>query len=896
MTNTHPDAKAETAFVADEPDSPAENETQVRAANDSTSERKQYEVLLRQVFEQCDATYAFVLTPAGQGDYDEQFVKLAAVAERGEEGGVRFCYDSLAKNRPDPMILSVMRLRRGVCGRPTDIGLPACLPGAHPTIRYFVMLPIEAGASRTSILFVANPSDIRNLHSDGGLMERLDVLIKKHIRQQLLEAVPEIAPAANRDDGSGARHYVQLMTAAINAVVITDINGTITAFNPAAENLFGCSSSRALGAPFDRYISQKFLMPILRRASTFDSPTSVGEILPVRHQPLTAVVESGNTVHLTCSAYHTRIADNVYTTFVVDHESQSIEVHDAHSGHQQFQALTNVAPVGIVQLGSDWTCTYANQMWCQLSGLTMDETIGEGWVDAIHAEDVVDALVELRESLSNNEIFSRDIRLQRPAGQVSWVTLSATLTTSTTGQLSGCLLVLLDITDAHLASEELRYAATHDVLTGLANRARFLDELQSRIDNIDTREQTSLLYLDLDGFKAINDTLGHDCGDELLREVSARLLSNVPSEDLCARLGGDEFTIIVSSVTNYDDICNLAERIIRSFKQPFQIFDNELTLSTSIGIAISDATILSNDELIKQADIAVYKAKSSGRSRWVVYTQDFKHEDSQRSVLQASVRRAAENQEFTIVYQPQYRIEDESISGFEALLRWQRTDMDVPDTQTTINILEENGLINEVGQWVLESACHQFRSWLDAGLLSDQCTMSVNVAPAQLSLTNFTARVQAILERSDMPAERLILEITESALIEENSSCVHVLDAVKELGVCVSLDDFGTGYASLSYLTRLPIDCLKIDRSFIGAMITDEPSRMIVMSVLALAATLNIDVVAEGIEDQATLDLLRKNNCKYAQGYLLCMPGTVASLEPALVRNSVCMMDIVELC
>ncbi|MFK7861839.1 MAG: putative bifunctional diguanylate cyclase/phosphodiesterase [Granulosicoccus sp.] len=903
MSITHPaqspKAKrtaAAPASLADELDAlAAENESE-DAANDSGPERRQYELLLLHALKATDSNYAFVLNPAGRGAYAEQFVKLAAAAERNPDGQVQICHDSLASRRPDPMILSIMRLRRGVSGKPTDIGLPSCLPGSHPPIRYFIMLPIEAGVSCTSVLFIANPSRPERVNGEGGLMETLTTLVKTLTARQRSAFFASPVPNVNSGgEDSGARHYVQLMSASINAVVITDTNATITAFNPAAENLFGRASARALGTAFDRYLPQEFLMPILKHAVNFDTPSSAGEILPIRQRSVSAVIESGNTVHLRCSAYYTRVAGSVYTTFVFEHENESAPIQDNSTSHQQFKALTNVAPVGIVQLGADWTCDYANDMWCQLSGLSMDETLGEGWVDAIHAEDVVDALVELRESLSNSQIFSRNIRLQKPTGKISWVTLSATITISETGHFSGCLLVLLDVTDTHLASEKLRFAASHDVLTGLANRSAFLDQLQERLNSAQKRTETALLYLDLDGFKSINDTLGHDCGDELLREVADRLVNSVPSEDLCARLGGDEFTIIVSSVSTQEEVCNLAERIVRNFNETFHVFDNELHLSTSIGIALAGVNSTSSDEFIKQADTALYKAKSSGRSRWVVYTKEFQNEDLQRSVLQARVRRATERQEFSLVYQPQYRLDNTTIVGFEALLRWAPSDITVPDTQTLVDSLEDSGLINEVGQWVLETACQQYARWEHMGLLPDNCTMSVNVSPAQLSLANFVPRLEVILERCNMSASLLNLEITESALIEKNSSCIRVIEQAKALGVSVSLDDFGTGYASLSYLTRLPIDYLKIDKSFIVAMDSDEPSKAIVMSVLAMAATLDIDVVAEGIENRSTLEVLRGTSCKYAQGYFLCRPGTSDALETLLIQNSYSKHELIEL-
>ena len=859
--------------------------------SDVSLERRQFEALLLYALRVSGGDYAFVLSPAGKGAYAEQFVKLGAAAERDNTGRLQPCYDTLNNRRPDPMILSVMRLRRGVKGKPTDIGLPLCLPGSHPPIRYFLMVPIESGVSRTAVLFVANPES----QPDDDLMSELLGLggtLSDRQRQVVGDVGSQVSDSGSDDS---ARHYVQLMSASINAVVIVDPMGVITAFNPAAESLFGRESAQALGTTFDRYLPQEFLMLILKRASSFDLDAAPKEVVPINNRSVSAVCESGNTINLTTSAYYTRVSDTVYTTFVFDHEPDAQGLPDKRSNHQHFQALTNVAPVGIVQLGADWTCDYANDMWCQLSGLSMDETLSEGWVDAIHAEDVVDALVELREALSENKIFSRNLRLQRPTGSISWVTLSATLTINELGQFTGCLLVLLDVTEAHLASEKLLYAATHDVLTGLANRSAFLDKLQERLNTRDLRIKTALLYLDLDGFKTINDTLGHDCGDELLRRVAERLEVAVGVKDICARLGGDEFTVILTSTSTITEVCDIAEGIVRSFDDTFDVYGNDLHLSASIGIALADELSSSSDGFIKQADTALYKAKASGRSRWVLYTQEFQHEDIRRSALEARVRGATERQEFTLVFQPQFLIDDESIVSFEALLRWTPSDIPIPDTQLLVNVLEDSGLINDVGQWVLETACMQFRQWEDMGLLDKACTMSVNVSPAQLSLANFASRVDNILDRCGMEAHQLNLEITESALIEKNSSCIRVINQLKEMGVQLSLDDFGTGYASLSYLTRLPIDFLKIDKSFVMAMDTDDSSRTIVMSVLAMAGTLNIDVVAEGIENITTLGKLREAKCKYGQGYLVSKPLSAKALEPMLVRKRYSTDDVVAL-
>lgn len=882
--------------LAVELDEMLSNGSEKQGRIDAGLERAQFELLLEKSVELCGSNYAFVLSPSGTGAYSEQFVKLNAAVERSESDSVQPCYDTLNNRRPDPIILSVMRLGRGIKGKPTDIGLPVCLPDSHPPIKYFMLVPIKSGITRTSVMFVANPDETRQgtrAEETLNLLIELGQIFSERQNDILEHNAQDLAGATEND---GARHYVRLMSASLNAVVIVNMQGHITAFNPAAEKLFGRSSASSLGIEFDRFLPPEFLMPMLKRASTFDADGSVVNAVAATEKSITATSESGHTLQLQVCSYFTRLDSHVYTTFVFNHElEKQINLPDTASMHQQFRALTNLAPVGIVQLGVDWTCEYANEMWCQLSGLSLDESMHEGWVDALHAEDVVDTLVELREALSESKNFSRNLRLQRPTGHICWVTLSATVTISDMGHFTGCLLALLDVTEAHEASEKLRYTATHDALTGLANRVAFLDILQSSLTQTHAGSKTALLYLDLDGFKAVNDTLGHDSGDELLRKVAERLNNAVSPGDTCARLGGDEFTIIVPGVKTLEQVCDLAETIVRSFNEAFDVHGNKVHLSTSVGIALAVEAQNSTENLIKQADSAVYKAKSSGRSRWVVYTQEFQHEDNQRSELEARVRRATERREFTLVYQPQFRFEDMQIVSFEALLRWNPEDIAAPDTQLLVSVLEESGLINDVGQWVLETACRQFRLWCDLGLADDGCTISVNVSPAQLNLANFSTRLKRILERCKLRPNQLNLEITESALIEKNSSCIRVIKEIKAMGVLLSLDDFGTGYGSLSYLTRLPIDHLKIDKSFVMAMDEDASSRIIVNSVLAMASTLNIEVVAEGIETQRTLEQLRETSCKFGQGFIVSKPLAVPALERYLVQHRSRLMDLLAL-
>jgi len=845
-------------------------------ASGSQMERLQYEALLTEALELSRGNYACMLSPAGRGAYAQQFIILTASVERNPLGDIIACHDSLHDRRQDPLVSSVLRQGRIVYGKPTDIGLPHCLPASHPTIRHYVLLPIELDLELTSVLFVANTE----ASPDQTLIDRLEKLndtFKGQFRPSAV--VPSVSAVKRSKKEDASRHYVQLMNSSLNAVVTVNERGDITAFNPAAELLFGRSSTLALGKPINRFVSHSYIVPILKQAPEFDNDhVSNGKVLNgVRS--IEGTHENGQSLQLTASAYYTRIDHQVFITLLFAEQAISSVCSSRSADQQQFRLLTNLAPVGILQLNTDWTCDYANDMWSQLSGLTTEESIGEGWVDAIHAEDIVDSLVELREALSRREIFTRDLRLHKPTGKICWVNLSATVTINEKDSFSGCLLVLLDITDKQQVEQKLRFAAQHDMLTGLANRPAFLDQLQERLNGDTTRRRTALLYLDLDGFKSINDNLGHDCGDELLRQFADRLRTSLGVGDYAARLGGDEFTAIVDTAGGVDDICARAEHIVRTMRTTFEVFDNEIFLSVSIGIALAEDDAITSDELIKQADLALYRAKSSGRSRWVVFNSDFYQEDKQRSALESQLRIATERQEFSLAFQPQCNIANGELVGIEALLRWDSNAQATPNIQMVVQLLEETGLINDVGQWVLESACEQFMRWKRANVIVADCSLSVNVSVSQLNLANFVTRVERIIGRSGMNPSDLVLELTESTLIDKNSNYLRIINSIKEIGVKISLDDFGTGYASLSYLTRLPIDHLKIDRSFVMSMENEEVSHTIVLSILALAKAMNLSVVAEGIEQESTLKILADAQCEIGQGFYFSKPKSASDFE-----------------
>ena len=809
------------------------------------------------------------------------------------------------------------------------------LPRGHPPIGSFALVPCRDGDRVAGLLFVANAERPFVL----AVLNRLQGLADAHARGvpsgapapapgrdaddatdaggdaddadatdpdpadpdpaafdagsalDALDALDPGAGAPGADDGrpaapSGVRRpardaaFERLFAASLNGVLRTDEHGLITRVNPAAEEVFGIVEIAVLGTPVQHLFAAGTLQrlePDARRRRALERD---GHVEVLRGEAIDGRRSDDAPLRLEVSAYQSLDAGRASTTLVIDDISDHVEsARELQVTLAQQQALMRLAPIGIVQLGADWRCLYANDMWCRLSRLTLDESLGNGWIDSLHPEDVVETLETLRETLSRFETFEREVRLHSPLGETRWVNMNASAMLTASERMTGTLIVFNDITERRRTDERLRRIAHHDALTGLLNRTFFLDRLSQALHGSERRGEVALLMLDLDGFKAVNDTLGHDHGDELLRQVAARLLETVRSEDTVARLGGDEFTVTLTHLDGREQAGGVAAKIVARLREPFLIKGQEVFISASVGIATGNSHGTDVDTLIKQADVALYRAKGTGRSRHVYFTPELDQARRERSTLVTSLRRAVERDEFELHYQPQLLIGEQRLLGFEALLRWPEAPEGVT-TQHVVDALEEAGLVGEVGDWAIAEAVRARTRWHEAGLVEPEVTMSVNVSVRQLGAPGFAERVAATLEREAMPPERLVLEITESALVETFET--GVLGELKRLGVGISLDDFGTGYSSLAYLGQLPLDHLKIDRSFILDMARRPQAVTIVKSIIALARTLGIEVVAEGVEDARVLPLLADEGCNAYQGFQFSHPLAAPDVEALL--------------
>ncbi|PCJ16978.1 MAG: diguanylate cyclase, partial [Gammaproteobacteria bacterium] len=428
--------------------------------------------------------------------------------------------------------------------------------------------------------------------------------------------------------------------------------------------------------------------------------------------------------------------------------------------------------------------------------------------------------------------------------------------------------------------ERLESLATYDNLTDLPNRnALNQDCLIAIKENSNKKDCLGLILIDLDRFKEINDTLGHDVGDELLKKVAIRIKRSVREEDTVARIGGDEFTVILSALKDDIDASKVAQKIVEAVRPPFNVCGNEIFITISIGIAVGDTQNSDGKLLTKQADTALYRAKNLGRNTFQFFTPELDAKAKDKLFISNSLHRALDANEFELYYQPQVDVKGDMIVGFEALLRWHHPTSGELEPDRFIPLLEETGLINPVGRWIFNTASNQMKLWLDDGLVSPESTMSVNLSVHQMRDNEFPLFVASAIKSLDLAAKHLIIEITETSLMADNPRILTFLQALQQLGIKISMDDFGTGYSSLSYLKKFPIDHLKIDRSFIADILDDPSDASIVQAIIAMARSLGLTIIAEGVDAQDKLKILRNLGCDIYQGYFYSKPLPAKEIE-----------------
>lgn len=494
----------------------------------------------------------------------------------------------------------------------------------------------------------------------------------------------------------------------------------------------------------------------------------------------------------------------------------------------------------------------------------------------IDPEDVPHLLALVRDRASAQ---SAVLRVRHKNGPAVWTELRTAHVYDNAGRLVAIEAIVRDITERRTLEQQLAYQAFHDPLTGLPNRALFLDRLERALVRASRHAGTvAVLFLDLDRFKVVNDSLGHDMGDKLLVAVGERLLGCIRAGDTVARRGGDEFTVLLEDVADVNDATIVAERIIKALEEPVSLGGQEVYAAASIGIVLSRpgrgrrGPKAYAEELLRDADVAMYRAKSKGKARYEVHDPSMHNRAIERLVLETDLRRAIERQEFRVYYQPKLRIENGSVEDLEALVRWQHPKRGLTSPLDFIPLAEETGLIIPLGQLVLAEACRQARAWQERNGVDQPLRMCVNLSARQFQQANLVDQVAQVLETAHLDPRLLELEITESVIMEDAQSTIGTLRALKCLGVRLAVDDFGTGYSSLSYLRRFPVDCLKIDRSFVGGLGRNAEDTAIVGAIVRLGHALGLEVTAEGVETAAQMEQLRTLGCDLAQGFYFAKP------------------------
>ena len=662
------------------------------------------------------------------------------------------------------------------------------------------------------------------------------------------------------------------LEAAANAIVITDFRGTIVWVNDAFTTMTGYSKEEALGK--NPRLLKSGDQPEAYYAKLWSTISSgkvwQGEIVNRRKDGTTYTEE----MTITPVTLDFRNPANRYFIAIKQDVTERKQAEQAaRQAEEKYRAIYEDAVVGILQTTPEGRPLSVNRAFAQMHGYdSPEEFLAE--VSNLGRQLFVDPsrVDELRYVLAENgvvrgaemEIYCRD-RTRK------WMRANMRAVRDGGGNVVLHEGTVEDITDRKVAEERVQFLAYYDALTELPNRTLLQDRLAKALAGARRRkDKVALLFLDLDRFKIINDSLGHSCGDLLLQGVAERLKKWARELDTVARLGGDEFLIVLTSVKDVADAAVAADRIVKSMTAGFVVQGHPLSISCSLGISVFPEHGADGDTLIKNADAAMYCAKENGRNNFRFFTEEMNAQVAERLTLENSLRLALDKKELFLVYQPQMDIATGRITGLEALLRWQHPELGLVPPDKFIRIAENSGLIMPIGEWVLRTACSQARTWQDEGLPA--VPVAVNVSAVQFRQEGFRELIRRVLHETGLAPQYLELELTESLLLSSADVTFSVLQELKALGLKLAIDDFGTGYSSLSYLKQFPVSKLKIDRSFVRDIAVNPDDAAITTAVISMAKSLNLTVIAEGVENEAQMSFLRAHQCDEIQGYYFSKP------------------------
>ena len=584
------------------------------------------------------------------------------------------------------------------------------------------------------------------------------------------------------------------------------------------------------------------------------------------------------TVHLHCSQFEGR---DVLVSLILDITQQE----RAAEAIRKLSVAVEQSPASVIITDVHGGIEYVNPMFTQVTGYSKHDALSADTRMLLGGRLSEEEYHQLWQTVRGGEVWRGEFQSRKKTGELYWSSVSVSPIRNSRNETTHYLAVIQDVTNNKRLLDQMETLAFHDSLTGLPNRTSILKTIQQSIDADDDRK-FALLFLDFDRFKLINDSLGHDMGDELLRQISDRLRGNLRSTDIVsARLGGDEFVVMLNELDDWDAATAVAERLLSVFSASYHLDGNTVYSTASIGVVTNEREYDCANKMLRDADLAMYEAKSMGKGCCVVFNQSMHERAQVRLQVECDLRKALVRDEFFLQYQPIVSLETGKLAGVESLIRWEHPERGLVRPDEFIPVAEETRLIIPMGHWIMDEACRQFSEWQETmGNLAPP-SIHVNVSRLQMLLPNLVDSVKDCLTRHNMPAKCLHLEITESIIMHDPKTIVRAMESLRELGVKIDMDDFGTGYSSLSCLHEFPIDVLKIDRSFVNNERHIRDFVALLHTIMALADNLGLQVVAEGIETVEQVATLQSLGCEFGQGYLFAKPLSVDGLQEFARRN-----------
>jgi len=662
--------------------------------------------------------------------------------------------------------------------------------------------------------------------------------------------------------------------AKVGIAICNAVDNTLELVNPAFAHIHGYEPHELIGASPGNVFAPECMLRLEAHESTHSCAISdmAFETTHIRKDGSLVPVS----VHITViKDEHGTITQRMANIQDISERKNKEEL--LYKKEREFRSLAENSPDVIIRYNCEGQRIYVNPMGEKLFGCSADEIIGKTPLEGSPIPAEMMFMEKFHTVIQTGKSIEVETAFMIPNGGEGWGHMRIVPEFDMNGKIVSVLTIGRDITERKIIEKKIEHIAHHDALTGLPNRILVKERTEQIIANAkSTGTKAAFLFIDLDGFKAINDTMGHSVGDEVLKIVASRLMETIRPYDTISRQGGDEFLLIFSDVTDINDLLSVVEKLLLHIEDPFPITEYSLSLSASIGIALYPEHGETFDSLLQNADTAMYKAKESGKNGYCLYTEQMHHNLLGEFKLQNDLKSAISNNEFVVHYQPQIDLALNRITGVEALIRWEHPQYGTIMPMNFIPFAESNGLIVQIGQWVLEEACTQAALWHAKGIA---ITVAVNISAVQFKRGNLEAVVKKALDISGINPRFLELELTESILIHDAENILKTVRSLKELGIQLSIDDFGTGYSSLSYLKRFAVDKLKIDQSFVRDILRDQEDAAIVRTIIQIAKSLNLKTIAEGVEDASVLNVIGAYGCDEVQGYHFTKPLEASAFE-----------------